>query len=396
MTTSVWIDPAFGASGDMLLGAFAGLLDDPTSALAPLDDLGLDGWSIEIGTTIRNGLAAHRVVVDAQVRAHGRHWSSIDRMLAESDLPERVAAGARDTFRRLGEVEAAQHGVDIDEVHFHEVGAVDAIVDIVGVWLLVHALEGSRHGLDAIIVAPVGLGYGTVSAAHGTLPLPAPATLALLEGVDVFGLDFEGETCTPTGAALLVTLATAWGRVPAGRPHRIARGAGGRDPDGHPNVVTAVLVENELVKSGASSGPGFVASSLIETNIDDVSPEVLAHVITRLLAEGADDAWVVPIVMKKGRPAHEVRVLCRNELAASLRSVLATETGSLGSRTLGVQKQELLRTTESVMVRGAAVSMKVGPHGAKPEHDQLVALSAETGVSLQDLAFEAQAAYRQR
>lgn len=135
---------------------------------------------------------------------------------------------------------------------------------------------------------------------------------------------------------------------------------------------------------------------MIETNIDDVSPEVLAHVITRLLAEGADDAWVVPIVMKKGRPAHEVRVLCRNELAASLRSVLATETGSLGSRTLGVQKQELLRTTESVMVRGAAVSMKVGPHGAKPEHDQLVALSAETGVSLQDLAFEAQAAYRQR
>ena len=382
MSTRLWIDPTFGASGDMLLGAFAGLLADPERELTPLDRLGVAGWTIEVDTTIRNGLAATRVKVDAPAHDHGRSWSAIDRLLAEAGLPEGVADGARRTFRRLGEAEAAQHGVDIDDVHFHEVGAVDAIVDIVGVWLLFDAIGRTKGPIDGVVVAPVGVGHGTIEAAHGTLPLPAPATLALLEGCPLRRLDHEGEACTPTGAALLTTLVTEWGHIPDGRPGPVARGAGRRDPSTHPNVVSAVLVDD------GSHGP-TVAAVLIETNVDDVTPEVLADTIDRLFDGGADDAWIVPIVMKKGRPAHEVRVLCRPDLAPALRSVLAAQTGSLGSRTIRIEKEELTRSTVTVELRGATVSVKVGPYGAKPEHDDLVALAASTGVPLRQLATEA-------
>jgi len=382
MSSQLWIDPTFGASGDMLLGAFAGLLDDPEGELAGLDQLGLDGYEIEVGATIRNGLTSTRVQVTTSGHEHGRSWSVIDRLLVDADLPERVSEGARRSFRRLGEVEAAQHGVEIDDVHFHEVGAVDAIVDIVGVWLLFEALSRTKGPIATVVVAPVGIGHGTVEAAHGTLPLPAPATMALLEGCPVRRLDHEGETCTPTGAVLLTTLATEWGQIPNGRPGPAARGAGKRNPSTHPNVVSAVLVEG-------GSENSFVEATLIETNVDDVTPEVLAHTIDRLLSVGADDAWVVPVVMKKGRPGHEIRVLCRPDLASVVRSVLVAETGSLGSRTSRVDKEELQRSSATVELRGEAVSIKVGPHGAKPEHDDLVALAASTGIPIRLLAIEA-------
>jgi len=389
LSNELWIDPTFGASGDMLLGAFAGLLDDPERELAPLDGLGLDGYSVEVDTTIRNGLTATRVHVDAPAYGHGRSWSVIDGLLADAELADRVCDGARRTFRLLGDVEAAQHGVDIDEVHFHEVGAVDAIVDIVGVWLLFDAIVRTSGPITGVVVGPVGLGYGTVEAAHGTLPLPAPATLALLDGCPVRHLDHEGETCTPTGAALLTTLATEWGQIPDGRVGLASRGAGSRDPSSHPNVVSAVLIDRG--RAGA-----LIDAVLIETNVDDVTPEVLSHAIGRLLDAGADDAWIVPIVMKKGRPGHEIRVLGRPDLVPRLRSVLASETGSLGSRTSRVEKEELRRSTATVELRGAMVSVKVGPHGAKPEHEDLVALAESTGVSLRLLATEALHAWREQ
>jgi len=382
MSSDLWIDPTFGASGDMLLGALAGLLDDPKDELANLDRLGLDGYEIEIGTTIRNGLTSTQVQVTASVHEHGRPWSVIDRLLTDADLPETVSEGARRSFRRLGEVEAAQHGVDIDDVHFHEVGAVDAIIDIVGVWLLFEALSRTKGPIANVVVAPVGMGHGTVEAAHGTLPLPAPATLALLAGCPVRRLDHEGETCTPTGAVLLTMLATEWGQIPDGRPGRVARGAGQRDPSTHPNVVSAVLIDG-------GSENSFVDAVLIETNVDDATPEVLAHTVERLLAAGCDDAWIVPIVMKKGRPGHEIRVLCRPDLAPAVRLLLVAETGSLGTRTSRVNKEELKRSTATVELRNATVSIKIGPHSAKPEHDDLVALAESTGIPIRLLAAEA-------
>lgn len=394
----LWLDPSFGASGDMLLGALSGYLEhtgrasQAARALEHLDRLGLDGFSIRTETVVRCGLSSQRVVVDATTTEHPRRWNDIDRLLAEVDLPPSVIAGARTTFRLLGEVEAEQHGVAIDEVHFHEVGAIDAIVDIVGAWLLLDTIDPAL-----VSAGPVGLGNGTVAAAHGLLPLPAPATAALLTGTPVRGLDAPGETCTPTGAALLVAMADRWGPLPSGSLVGTARGAGGRDPDTHPNVVTVIGVEVPDTKTGPEAGvdsPITERSLVIECNVDDATPEILAVTVQRLLDAGADDAWIVPVVMKKGRAASELRVLARPDRHDELVSILLTETGSLGCRTIEATKHVLARDVHEVEVRGHTIAIKVGPHSAKPELDHLVAAAAATGVPVRQLDLEARLAWR--
>ncbi len=376
----LWLNPCFGASGDMMLGALAGVLGS-TAPLEALDALGLEPGSFSLRSSIvdRNGLACQRVEVTA-TPSRVRRWQEIDQLLADAPIDPVAKAGARATFRRLGDVEAAQHGVPIDEVHFHEVGAIDAIIDITGAWLLLAAL-----GRPTVCVGPVGLGHGTVRAAHGILPLPAPATVELLAGAQTRPLDVEAETCTPTGAALLAEMADEWGPLPGGTIVAQARGAGGRNPDSHPNALTAITVDG-------STAEGHESAVIIETNLDDVTPEVLAFVVERLLEEGAADAWLVPIVMKKGRAAHELRVLCTPADVAALRAIISAETQSMGTRVVAATKYPLARRFADVTVRGETISVKIGPHGAKPEFDQLAALSRSTGVPIRVLAAEALAA----
>jgi uncharacterized protein (TIGR00299 family) protein len=374
---SLWIDPSFGASGDMLLGALVGLGADVDEITERLDGLGVDGWSIDESTTTRCGLSARRVSVAAG-HDHARHWSDIDSLIERSALAPAVRDGARATFRRLGEIEAAAHDVPIESVHFHEVGAVDAIVDIVGVWVALDLL-----GVDRVTVGPVGLGHGTVRGAHGVLPLPAPATAALLAGAPVRSLDVAMETCTPTGAALLGTIGT-WGPMPDGVLLATARGAGGRDPGSHPNVVTAHLVDTT-----DGPDPSATAAVLLATNLDDVTPEVIGHTIGRLLDAGADDAWVVPIVMKKSRPAFQLCALASPDRSGALRDIISAETGTLGIRSIAVDKFVSPRSFDVVDIDGRPVAIKVGPHGPKAEHDDLVALASDTGRPLRDLAAEA-------
>ncbi len=388
MTRSLWLDPTFGASGDMLLGTLVGLgveLDAITTALEALD---VDGWTVDESATTRCGLSATRISVSTttheHAHEHGRRWSTIDSMIADLDLPELVKTGARTTFRRLGEIEAAAHAVELDEVHFHEVGAVSAIVDIVGVWIGIGLLD-----VDDITVGPVGLGHGTVKGSHGVLPLPAPATASLLAGAPVRPLDIEMETCTPTGAALLATLGS-WGPMPAGVLIASSRGAGGRDPDTHPNIVTGHLIET---RPGTSTPTGD-AAVVLETNLDDVTPEVLGYVIERLLEAGADDAWVTPIVMKKSRPAHQLSALTTPDRANNLRAIISAETGSLGIRQIAADKFPLDRTVTTVSLVGHPVRIKSGPHGAKPEHDDLVVVARSTGTPLRELALQALALWR--
>ena len=399
----LWLDPTFGASGDMLLGALGGLLEEPLVALSALGRLGIDGYEVSFETVVRCGLTSTRAIVVTDDHHHDGHhhddhhhqrehrrWSEIDALLARSDLPDRVVVGARSTFRLLGEVEAAQHDVPIDEVQFHEVGAVDAIVDIVGSWLLLDELRGDRS--TTITVGPVGLGHGVVTAAHGLLPLPAPATVALLRGRPTHPLDIAFETCTPTGAALLVSMADDWGPLPAGSLGRSARGAGGKDPAAHPNVVTAIVVEQaDSVEHGPTTEQFAVIErrTLLETNVDDVSPEVLGHLIDEVLKGGADDAWITPILMKKGRPAHEVKVLCRPELAARMVRLLMVETGTLGVRSRVVDRYAAQRHVTTVHVDGHEIRVKVGPFGAKPEHDDLVRVAEATGRPLRQVSADA-------
>ncbi|MFQ5557106.1 MAG: nickel pincer cofactor biosynthesis protein LarC [Acidimicrobiales bacterium] len=376
MTRLLWINPALGVAGDMLLAALLDAGSDEAQVRDTLGLLGLEGWRLTITEERRRSIVCRRARVEAVATEH-RPWSRIDHHLATADLPAGVAAGSRATFRRLAEVESARHGVSLDEVHFHEVGAVDALIDIVGCWAALASL-----GIDLVASGPVGLGVGTVEAAHGRLPHPAPATTDLLTRAEalVRGVDIDLETTTPTGAALLVSMVERWGPMPAGRLVASGLGAGHRDPDTHPNVVGVHVVEPD--------GSSVVGSVIIETTVDDVTPEVLGHVVDRALAMGADDAWVVPVVMKKSRPAHQLRVLCAPPIVGDLVDLLARETGTLGLRTHEVTKHTLARRVDRVRVEGFDVAVKVGPHGAKPEHDDLVRVAAGTGCSVRAAAAE--------
>ena len=390
MSFSLWLDPSFGASGDMLLGAFAEMITDPEQALSPLRDLAVEDWEINFEKTLRNGLNATKAKVTYRKASTGRKWSEIDALLKDSSLPPRVTEGSRRTFRLLAEVEAEQHGVAIDDVHFHEVGAVDAILDVVGTWLLCFALEDEVGAIDEIAVGPVGLGSGSVNASHGILPLPAPATIGLLKDCPVTNVSTNSETCTPTGAALLVSMANRWGNIPSGYIRKSSRGAGTRNPDDYPNVTSVVLTENSEAQTFNT------IKYLIETNVDDVTPEILATTIEKLLELGAEDAWITPIIMKKGRPGQEIKVLCSADNLQSLQDLLLVSTGSLGCRIIQVDKIELARTFETITLYDETVNIKVGPYGAKPEQKDLLRIAEKTNISLRQLSDEANLAFNKK
>ena len=390
MSLSLWIDPSFGASGDMLLGAFAEMVADPEQALSPLRDLALEDWDIDFKTTLRNGLNATKAEVTYRQTSTGRKWSEIDALVKNSILPTQVIEGSRRTFLLLAEVEAQQHGVAIDNVHFHEVGAVDAILDVVGTWLLRFALEDEVGAIDKIAVGAVGLGSGSVKANHGTLPLPAPATIGILKDCPVTNVSTNSETCTPTGAALLVSLANRWGNMRNGYIRKSSRGAGTRNPDEYPNIISMVLTEDSETHKSSKT------KYLIETNVDDVTPEILATTVESLFNAGAEDTWIIPIIMKKGRPGQEIKVLCNADDLDSLKNLLLVSTGSLGCRVIQIDKTELDRTFETITLYGETVNFKVGPFGAKPEQRDLLRISDKTNISLRQLTDEANLVFNQK
>jgi len=378
----VWLDPSFGASGDMLLGVLIGLGARLSAVVDGLKPLGIDGWSLSASTVSRCSLNATSVEVtgDRSGEHPHRSWSSIDRLLASAPLPEPVIQGARSTFRVLAEVEASIHQVDADAVHFHEVGAVDAIVDIVGVWLALGDL-----GVDRVVCGPIGLGHGTVDAAHGRLPLPAPATAELLRGLPLRGLDVAGETVTPTGAALLATITDDFGPLPTGTLVATARGAGGCDPVTHPNVLSAHVIREPATGPG-TGGLTVSESLLIQTNLDDTTGEIIAHTIDRCLELGADDAWAQPIVMKKGRPGVELNVLTRADLVETLGDTILAETATLGLRVSTLRKLAQPRRFETVEISGHTIRIKIGPAGAKPEFDDLAAAARALSIPLTEVS----------
>jgi uncharacterized protein (TIGR00299 family) protein len=258
-------------------------------------------------------------------------------------------------------------------VHLHEIGGLDTVVDTVGVAAALDLL-----GVTELHCGPLALGSGTVETRHGTLPVPAPATAALLAraGAPVVGAG-RGETVTPTGAALLVAAGARFGPLPAMVLQRVGYGAGGRDPADRANALQVMLGE----PAGAAE-----AMLLLETNVDDVTGEVLGHLVGRLLDGGAADAWVSPIVMKKGRPAHTVHVLVAPERAGECERIVLAETGSLGLRRSAVERPALPRRTTTVDVEGHPVRVKHGPWGAKPEHDDVAAAAAALGLPLREVA----------
>jgi uncharacterized protein (TIGR00299 family) protein len=370
------ITPFTGLAGDMLLAA---LVD----AGAPLEEVraavassGLTGWELRVEPLLAHGLTAARAVVDTTDStthtATSRHAAELIAM-ASKVRPAPVAERAVAALRAIAEVEGRLHGESPDRVHLHELGGHDTLVDVIGVLAALHALDVSTVYCHAL---PIGT--GSVRTAHGVLPCPAPATAALLQGARTVGSDLAGETVTPTAAALLRAIGARFEPAPESTLLATGYGAGTRTLPDRPNIAavhlgdTAVAEHRELV--------------VLETNLDDVTGELLGHTVAELLSAGALDAWVTPATMKKGRPAHVLHVLAEPAQAARLTDRVLAETGSLGLRQYPVRRTALPREFDTVDVGGMPVRRKHGPHGVKPEHDDVVAAAHRLGLPARTVA----------
>ena len=383
--TVAWFNCFCGVAGDMALGA---LLDAGAEAEAVVDivsGLGVGGWELVVAPTLRGGITATDVKVEVAESGVVRTAANILGLIGEADLPERVRRRALATFGALATVEARLHGRPVEQVHFHEVGGLDAIVDIVGTCAALEVLD-----VTEVHVAPIAQGQGMIRSAHGHLPIPAPATVELLRGAPTFGTEVPFELTTPTGAALMSALATRFGTMPAMSVTAIGYGAGDRELPDRPNVTQVVIGRT------ASALTAGQEVQLLETNVDDVTGETLAYTVEVLLRAGAHDAWITPVVMKKGRPAYIVSALADPALAARLAEVMLAETGSLGVRATTLERWPRARTPEEVQVDGLPVRLKVASDRVKVEHADAAAVATETGRPLREVVELATEAWRRR
>ncbi len=384
--TIAWFHCFAGIAGDMALGSLIDAGADVGEVQALLRRLPVTGWDLEVEPVLRGGLGGTKVHVHAHDTTVVRTAAHIQGLVAEARLPERVGQRAAAVFEALATAEGRLHRRPPDQVHFHEVGGIDAIVDVVGTCAALELLD-----VDEVACSPVSVGQGMIRAAHGILPNPAPAVVELLAGVPTRGLDVPVELTTPTGAALVAALATEFGPLPDMKVVATGFGAGTRELPDRPNLTQVVL--GERTSAPTTAGHPVV---LLEANVDDATGETLAHAVGALLDAGALDAWITPIVMKKGRPAHTVHVLADVGLAASLTAVLGRETGTLGVRGQRLERWSLPRHHERVEVDGLSVRVKVSPGRAKAEHDDAARVAAITGRALRDVAAEAERRWHER
>lgn len=381
MGKTIWVDALAGVAGDMLAGAFvdAGV---PLEVLESAVEAVLPGACVLTSTAVqRNGLHATKFdVTVTETESPHRHLSDIRAMLLAADVDAEISDRALAVFDRLGAAEAAAHGVDIDEVHFHEVGAVDSIADIVAVCAALVWLEATD-----VVFSDIALGSGTIHTAHGELPVPTPAALELTRGLVVVAVG-PGELATPTGLALLTTLGRQ-DHLPRMRVLRSGSGAGTKDFPDRANVVRVVVGEADHAQD----------TLVIETNIDDMDPRLWPAVIDALMRTGAHDAWLTPIIMKKGRPAHTLTVLCARERMDSLMDTLFRETTTIGARVVEVDKVALDRRFEGVVVQGQPIAVKVAGRGGRIynvslEFDDIAHAAIALGRTQRDVLAQAQEA----
>jgi len=381
-----YFDCFAGAAGDMLLGSLLDAGLDRAALEQQLQGLNLPGWRLSVEKVVKQGLSATALSVVVPGEQPTRHLSDITAILDNSALAAADKAQALRVFQRLAEAEARVHGSSPEEVHFHEVGAVDAIIDIVGVVCGLRLL-----GVQAVQASPLPLGRGFVRAAHGVLPLPAPAVVELLQGVPITGTSAPGETVTPTGAALLATLAERFGPLPAMRLQGSGHGAGRREAD-YPNVVRLLLGETE-------EAPNVEMLVVLETNIDDMNPQLYEHVLARLFEAGALDVWLTPVYMKKNRPGQVLAALGRTAQENALSQIIFTETTTLGLRRRLVERQSLGRQMLQVTTRYGVAQVKAAILDGQvlrliPEYDDCRRLAAATGAPLREVLLEVEQAAR--
>ena len=332
-----YFDCFSGISGDMCLGALVDLgVPDRWLSETLHTSVGLNGFEIHSERVQRHGISACRVAVKADPTQPARNYRDILQLIDNAELSAAVKDQSRAVFERLGKAEASVHGCQLEEVHFHEVGAVDALVDIIGT-----CLAAERLGVQRIIASHIPTGSGFVDAQHGRLPIPAPATLALLQNVPIYGTDIAAELVTPTGAALITTLAETFSALPALTVHQIGYGAGSRDLDQQPNLLRIVLGQSEKARLEDEGSTADVM--MVETCIDDMNPEIFGFLMDRLYEDGALDVYWIPIYMKKNRPATMIQVLCSTDATALIAGRILRETTSIGVRYHPVHRLTLKR-----------------------------------------------------
>jgi uncharacterized protein (TIGR00299 family) protein len=376
-----YLDAFSGVSGDMLVGALADAGADESAIVAAVASLNL-GATLSFEKVKRRGIAATKFHVEAPESKSHRHLSPIVKMIEAAPLSERAKQNACAVFRRLAEAEAAVHETPVEKVHFHEVGAVDSIADIVGACAGFDLLE-----IESIISSPVNLGSGTVQTEHGVLPVPAPATARLLEGKPVYARGPSVELTTPTGAAVVTTLAAEFGVIPPMQIGRCGYGAGSRDFTEHANVLRIVLGESTHAAEATTI-------CVIEANIDDLSPQVLAYAVERLLEQGALDVTLQPVEMKKGRAGTLLSVLAKPESREALAQLIFAETSTLGLRMYSAERRVQPRSWVEVETPYGRVRVKVSGDGSyAPEYEDCRCVALSAGVPLKQVIAEANFAY---
>jgi uncharacterized protein (TIGR00299 family) protein len=384
-STIAWFHCYAGIAGDMALGSLLDAGAELSEVHELLERLPFHGWRLDAEPVLRAGVAATRAIVgvtdDVVVRTHAH----IVGLVEEARLPRRVAQRSLATFAALAEVEGRLHRRPPSQVHFHEVGSHDTIIDVVGTAAALEVL-----GVDEVTASSVATGTGTVRTSHGFLPNPSPAVVRLLQGVPTWGRDVSVELTTPTGAAILAAMGTAFGPLPSMQISSTGFGAGSAEIDGLPNCTQVVVGES---LTPAMPGQPLV---LLEANLDDATGETLAYALQKLLDVGALDAWITPVIMKKGRPGHTVSALVDPALVESVRHALRRETGSLGVRATAQERWPASRSMDDVEVEGMTVRVKVSPGRVKVEQADAARVAARTGLPLREVVVRAEAAWRRR
>jgi uncharacterized protein (TIGR00299 family) protein len=381
-----YLDCFSGISGDMLLGALVDAGADADALRAEIDRLGLEGVAVRFEKTSRAGIGGTKLHVDVAHDHSHRSLQKIEQIITASGLGEEVKQRAIRIFRRLGEVEAGIHGIPIEKVHFHEVGAWDSIVDIVGACIGFNLL-----GIERIYCSALNLGSGTVKAAHGVMPVPAPATAALVQGIPVYSDGPEAELTTPTGAAIATTLAEGFGKAPAMRITTTGYGAGSQDFKGRANLLRVLIGEMSAAREASEV-------YVIEANVDDMSPQVAGFVRERLLEAGALDVTFTPIFMKKDRPGFLISVVARTEDCDRLSELLFEETTTLGQRMYRAERRVLERSWKTVETPWGSVRIKVAAENGRirnfaPEYEDCRRIALEHKIPLKEVLQQANHAF---
>jgi uncharacterized protein (TIGR00299 family) protein len=377
---TLYFDCAAGASGDMILGALVGVGVDPAQLIDQLKLLGVANYQVSFSKVDRSNLSATRATVEIGPEQSHRHLADLLKIINDSQLSAAVKDRANSVFSLLAEAESEVHNVPVERIHFHEVGALDAIIDIVGACIGFELL-----GIERFVCSPLHVGSGTVEIAHGRFPVPPPAVVSLLRGAPIYSTEVKGELVTPTGAAIIKAVTHEFGPLPAMIVSSIGYGAGAREYEDFPNALRVVIGE-----TSDRTAEGLERLVMLETNIDDMSPQVFGYVMDKAFELGALDCYFTPVQMKKNRPGTLVSILCNSAVQRTLCEMLLVETTTLGVRSYEVDRVALARAIVKVETPFGAIDVKEARMNgrllrAMPEYEQCRSAALEAGVTLREV-----------